>query len=587
MQHPFEETRTFGNSGLHADSLCDLFSAGGKSTNEKALSCGNWNLRSTDPADQPPKKVTDAGIYVTDPRDVLIWKGTVPREGIYRITVTVTAEDAIDDMVLFAGRRNKVARNIQIPAGATWEKTFYSRVAPYIPAMDSKVLSDLSVTVSVTGKNAGLSEIRVEEVTEDLPATVWIGGDSTLTDQNAGVPYYPYGSCTGWAQVLQQYLPDNPVYNLAHSGLTSTCFRDDGHYAIAMERIRPGDIFLFQFGHNDQKRRNLSAFGGYSANLRRYVREVREKGAYPVLISPISRIPIKDGERFASLLSAHALAVQEVAFELSVPFIDLHAETFRFLCGGYDHAADYFMPGDITHTNEYGAETIASMLVKDVLIHPENPLHAIADCSRLPGFMPWQDTHEIPAGKGPAPAPLPLPYVDIQGIPQVDALKKAMDYGLLDPCVLYLHPASTLPRAQLLMVYLRALRLNAIRPYEGAFSDIARYEWDAGYVETCIREKLIDPATVSGTRFRPDDPLTSAEFASFAIRGITPLPERDGLDFATCFSMATKKALLPVGAEPDALICRADVYAGLVRLMDLLQNQDKALPADAEIHPVG
>lgn len=48
-----------------------------------------------------------------------------------------------------------------------------------------------------------------------------------------------------------------------------------------------------EFGHNDQKRRYLKAFDQYAANLRRYVRQIREKGAYPMIVTSLSRIPGK------------------------------------------------------------------------------------------------------------------------------------------------------------------------------------------------------------------------------------------------------------------------------------------------------
>ncbi len=586
MKTAFDATYLFGTKGLGLTSLADPNLAEGKSQNARALCCGNWNIRPLEVPFSPSRLVCDQGIYVTDKRDVLIFKAPVPSEGIYQVTFSVTADQPVENMALFTGRRGKIRRNISLDAGETFTVTFYTRIAPYIPAMEAAPACDLFVTLSVTGKNAGLSSVIIKEVTEDIPATVWIGGDSTLTDQNAGIPYYLADSCSGWAQVLAQYLPHNPVYNLAHSGLTSNCFRQDGHYAIALERLRPGDIFLFQFGHNDQKRRNLSAYGGYAANLRRFVQEVREKGAFPVLISPISRIPLIDQGRFVSLLKAHADAASSVAEELSVPFIDLHALTFSFLTKHFNSASDYFMPGDITHTNEYGAEVFARLLVREILLQPDNPLHAITCCKRLPRLLPDMAEKNAPRAL-PLPVKLPLPYVDLGSIPQLPALKKAMEYGLLDPCVLHLHPKDPLPRAQFLMVYLRCLRLDAIRPYEGAFSDIARFEWDAGYVETCIREHLIDPDTVSDTHYRPDDPLLAEEYASFLIRGMAPFSERDALTLSECYKKSLREGFLPEGIQPKEVICRADIYAGLVALMEKLNTKSRALPKDAEVHPVG
>lgn len=47
------------------------------------------------------------------------------------------------------------------------------------------------------------------------------------------------------------------------------------------QNIKPGDFFLIQFGHNDQKLEYLQAKKGYQDNLIRYIREIREKEAYP------------------------------------------------------------------------------------------------------------------------------------------------------------------------------------------------------------------------------------------------------------------------------------------------------------------
>ena len=63
--------------------------------------------------------------------------------------------------------------------------------------------------------------------------------------------------------------------------------------------LKPGDYVFLQFGHNDSKQddtlRYAPAYGAYSDNLRRFIDEVRAKGATPVLLTPVSRRWFKDG----------------------------------------------------------------------------------------------------------------------------------------------------------------------------------------------------------------------------------------------------------------------------------------------------
>lgn len=564
----------------------DLSGLTGKTEAEKALSAGGWNLRrSVSYALRSSVAARGNGVFVTNAREVAIFRADVPEFGTYRIEVSLTADSPVTNMCLFTGRRNLVARGICLKSGETYSRTFHVQVTPYIPALTSVRREEAAVYISFTGENAGLSRVTITR--EDVPV-LYIAGDSTVTDQNAPAPYYPYGCGNGWAQDLEQYFDDIAVCNYAHSGLTTNCFRDDGHWDILKENLRPGDTVLIQFGHNDQKRRNLAAFGGYANNLRWYIKQIRQAGAYPVLCSPISRIPETDADtgRPYSLLSLHALAVQVTAAELQVPFIDLHALTFDKWCSLGQTVRDYFNDG--THTDEYGGCLIAQFVVNEIRRQNIQPAAAHLNGAKPAAFTPDMDTKILPKEPaGPGMFSIELPYVDIAGIPQYEGIVKAFRGGLLDPCVMHLHPQDILPRAQLLMVLFKALRLSGTRPYEGHFTDLGRYDWDSSFVQTCLNEDLIDPATVTEDLFRPDDALTFAEFASFCERGMLPQKERAALDLDASFRRAKAHGILTETAVPGNPISRADVYAGLARVMELLGNADKALPKDAEIHPVG
>ena len=555
----------------------------GKTQSEKSIYLGGWNLHPS-VFDSVYSFASTASncVATTDKRAVLVFKSLVPHDGAYQIMMKITAGDKpIHNMRVFCSRRNLVAENINLAAHTSKQISFITYVAPYIPAMTSVPVSEKAIYISWTGENAAVCEITVMETESPV---LYVAGDSTLTDQNALYPYYPYGSCGGWAQMLAKYFPTLAICNQSHSGMTTNCFRDDGHWNIILEHIRPKDIVMLQFGHNDQKRRNLAAFGGYINNLRRYINEIRAVGAYPIVISPISRIPFEDNGQFRSLLATHALACQVVADECDVPFINLHKLTFdKWVSLGEPDVHDYFI--DITHTNDYGANLIASYVVSEIQRQKIAPLSTLPLNQVSNNFSPNQDTKEV-LTKPASAFEMDIPYVDIQGIPQYAHLVEALHFGLLDPCVMYLHPDAVMPRAQFLMVFFKAMRLSGKRPYLGKFSDLSRYEWDSSYVQACIDENLIDPATVSDTHFRPDDALTAAEYASFLIRGCHAISDRN-LSLTECYNSALEKGFVPKQYAPEDKISRADCYQGLVFLMKSLHSTEQALPSDAEVHPVG
>jgi lysophospholipase L1-like esterase len=547
---------------------------------EQALKSGGWNRRHF------YEEVPDEG------RRVKIIKITVPSFATYKVTVRISALSRdISNLTLFSSRRAMIARNIDIAAKSSYQKSFHTAVTPYIPALSSVRNSDRDIFISFTGSDIEADNCLVEIiVTEERVSVIWIGGDSTVTDQNAGIPYYPSDSFSGWAQTLPRYIDGAAVCNLAHSGLTSNCFRDDGHYDIIMEMIKPGDALILQFGHNDQKRRNLAAFGGYADNFRRYVQEIRDKGAEPILCSPISRIPCKMSEADAealsadsaySLLSDYAEAVKAVAEEADVFFADLHALTFRrwIECG--EGANAFFMPGDVTHTNEFGSVLIADMFMNEIRTSDKGRCTLPGRCDNHLISSFWNPSSDAVTVPKQAPEPdifaIDLPYVDIKGFEPMDELVKAFRYCLLDPCVMHLHPDATLPRAQLLMVLFKALRIAGKRPYMGKFADIRYNEWDSGYVEALISENLIDPATIRKDNgklfFRPDEDLTYDELDSFLMRFYEPDSTGRDIPIDECVRRAKELGIDKRNSDSqEKYATRGMVYCMLARFIDLSES---------------
>lgn len=286
---------------------------------------------------------------------------------------------------------------------------------------------------------------------------------------------------------------------------------------------------------NDQKRRNLKAYDQFASNVRRYVMETRRLGAVPVLVTPMSRIPVRDEKGWYDLLEAHADSIRRVGQEMNVPVIDLHSLTFEAFCSmGPETCQNYF--NDTTHVNDYGGALLADMMVKEIRRLRIEPLCSHMNHTVSGGWEP--DLSLRPQGQAESSKieerpnlsmDLPeLPYEDCRSLTKkdVEMLEQAMKCGLLDPCVRYLHPLEEMPRAQFVFVFLKAVKPTLRRPWQGEYCDLSRYEYDAEQIQAAWDENLIDPETTPDDRFRPDDPLTLGELISFTVRAFRPKQQR-------------------------------------------------------------
>lgn len=76
------------------------------------------------------------------------------------------------------------------------------------------------------------------------------------------------------------------MYYLCSSNL------DEGRWDKVLEKMKPGDYVIIQFGHNDEKaqpNRHTNPGSTFDDNLAKYVRETREHGGIPVLMNCVVR----------------------------------------------------------------------------------------------------------------------------------------------------------------------------------------------------------------------------------------------------------------------------------------------------------
>ena len=159
---------------------------------------------------------------------------------------------------------------------------------------------------------------------QNQPQAIWWVGDSTV--QHNRIDTWP--QC-GMGQVLELYLrPGIPVHNHARNGRSTKSFREEGLFAPVGAGLCPGDLLLIQFGHNDEKKEDPSRFTSpetYAANLLAYARTALDRGALPVLITPLVRRRFQDGQ----LLPTHGPwpdAARRLAEREHLPLIDLTRE---------------------------------------------------------------------------------------------------------------------------------------------------------------------------------------------------------------------------------------------------------------------
>lgn len=434
----------------------------------------------------------------------LSFKMDVPRQGNYKVTITIRTEKPMQDVLIFTGRRRLGFRG-DIPADTVFTHTMMVNVCDIVPRGQTRLYADKTLDITVVADCPKISGLYVAET---VCPTIYIAGDSTVTDQRADYPYAPGTSYSGWGQMVTAYLNENiAVSNHAHSGLTTDSFRREGHYAVIDQYSKPRDYFFYQFGHNDQKLEDLKARGGYQTNLLRYISECRDKGAYPVIVTPVARNTWKGNDgAYNDLLAEYAESCKEVGRLAEVPVLDLHARSREFIVkNGLEGTKAYFYPNDYTHNNDYGAYFMAGLVAGEIVrvcrAHPDPGYRFLAGCV-TEGFGAWMPAEEIVLPRKPERYEnMVNPAEGAKLLSEIENLEQTAD------------------RVAVLDMIIRTARFFPTNVYNDMFTDVVGHEWYAGTVECAYQNGIIDMELVENGCFLPEQPVTLAEFVVFAING--------------------------------------------------------------------
>jgi lysophospholipase L1-like esterase len=210
-----------------------------------------------------------------------------------------------------------------------------------IVAVDlAKVVPELRGDVIAEAAPLPPAGMKAMAIMHGGPVKIVLVGDSTVNAEG--------GWGKGFCAVMT---PNVTCVNEALNGRSSKSFIDEGAWTKAL--ADKGDYYLIQFGHNDQPgkgpERETDPATTYSANIRRYIRDVEAIAAVPVIITSLSRRNYKDG-RLVLDLADYANAARHVAQEENADMIDLNTMSVQLLQGMTQEQADQL--DAVAHTDQ-------------------------------------------------------------------------------------------------------------------------------------------------------------------------------------------------------------------------------------------
>ncbi|MFG2950266.1 rhamnogalacturonan acetylesterase [Streptomyces adustus] len=204
------------------------------------------------------------------------------------------------------------------------------------------------------------------------PRTLYLAGDSTAAQK-----YADAAPETGWGMALPFFLRrDLAVANHAVNGRSSKSFVDEGRLDVVLAAIRPGDVLLIQFAHNDEKTadptRYTEPWTTYQDYLRLYVDGARARGARPVLATPVERRRFDADGNAVPTHGDYPAAMRALADEECVALLDIEALSLALWQElGVEATKTYFnwtdTEQDNTHFNPPGAIAVARLVARELL----------------------------------------------------------------------------------------------------------------------------------------------------------------------------------------------------------------------------
>jgi lysophospholipase L1-like esterase len=290
-------------------------------------------------------------------------------EGNYNVTLTLGDAAGESTTTVKAESRRLMLERVHTAPGKFETRRFTVNVhAPHLPGGGEVRLNprergllhwDDKLTLEFSDARPCVCAVEIKR--NDAAVTVFLAGDSTVTDQ----PREPWNS---WGQMLPRFLgPGVAVANYAESGESLKSFAASKRIEKVVSSIRKGDYLFIQFGHNDQKEKGpgVGAFTTYEQSLRHFAAEARRRGATVVLVTPVNRRTFDATGHITNSLADYCEAVRQAAKEDDLPVIDLNAMSKPFYEAlGPEGSKKAFV--DNTHHNNYGSYELTRCVVEGI-----------------------------------------------------------------------------------------------------------------------------------------------------------------------------------------------------------------------------
>jgi len=301
-------------------------------------------------------------------------------DGNYRVSIEIGSKKRAAETTVRAENRRLFVENLTTKKGETKRVEFI--VNKHSAAIcDGETVRlkerekttfnwDDKLTLEFNGDAPAIGKIHIERDT--VCPTIYLCGNSTVTDQ-ASEPW------ASWGQMITRWFGTGAaVANYAESGLTAGTFLAQKRLDKIMTTLRPNDVVVCEFGHNDEKEKGpgTGAWYHYTTNLKKYIDQVRSKGASIVFCTPTQRRTFNGDGKIVNSHGDFPAAMKAVAEREQVPLIDLTALTTTFYetlgTEGSKRALVHYPKGtypgqekdlaDNTHFNPFGAYEVAKMV---------------------------------------------------------------------------------------------------------------------------------------------------------------------------------------------------------------------------------
>jgi lysophospholipase L1-like esterase len=189
----------------------------------------------------------------------------------------------------------------------------------------------------------------------------------------------------GWGEALSAWIDPNKA-NLVNHALGGTGVRSyyNSEWPAALAMVKKGDVLLMQFGTNstgetagvgeDTKTQGTETIHSFGWYLRKYIADVRAKGATPIVCTLVPRNTWSGGK--ITRTSNPADWARQVAKDQNAPLLDLYeGAAQRYDQLGQAATTAIFADGRV-HTNYDGATLLASVVVEQSKALSTNPLAA-------------------------------------------------------------------------------------------------------------------------------------------------------------------------------------------------------------------